>query len=67
MTQKDKPSNWAELGSAFNTCHAINSNEDIDTLYNYVMNAYVYLAMIDYPYPNDFLMPVPGWPVNASC
>jgi lysosomal Pro-X carboxypeptidase len=57
MTQKDKPSNWAELGSAFNTCHAINSNED----------AYVYLAMIDYPYPNDFLMPVPGWPVNASC
>jgi hypothetical protein len=23
--------------------------------------------MADYPYPNSFLEPVPGFPVNATC
>lgn len=67
MKLKNQSTDWAELASTFKTCEPINSEQDVDTLYDYVMSAYVYLAMIDYPYPNSFLMPVPAWPVNASC
>jgi len=31
------------------------------------MNGYYYMAMTNYPYPSDFLNPMPGWPVNVSC
>lgn len=35
-------------------------------LYEHLMNAYVYMAMTNYPYPTNFLLPMPGWPVNVA-
>jgi hypothetical protein len=31
------------------------------------MNGYAYMAMTNYPYPSEFLEPMPAWPVNESC
>lgn len=38
--------------------------ESIDNLSNWLESAYSYLAMVNYPYPTDFLMPLPGSPIK---
>lgn len=30
-------------------------------------SAYSYLAMVNYPYPSNFLMPLPGHPIREVC
>lgn len=39
----------------------LNSTEE---LANWLESAYSYLAMVDYPYPSAFMMPLPGHPIR---
>lgn len=39
----------------------------MNALSNWINTAFTYMAMTDYPYPTNFLMPLPGWPVKAAC
>jgi len=34
---------------------------------NWVESGITYMAMADYPYPANFLEPMPAWPVNVTC
>ena len=43
------------------------SNDNITFVENWLINAYDYMAMVNYPYPTSFLTPLPGYPVNFSC
>jgi len=52
------------LTNKFNLCFPLTNVND---LINWAENALTSLAMIDYPYPTNFLEPVPGWPVKVSC
>jgi lysosomal Pro-X carboxypeptidase len=38
-----------------------------DLLVQAVQAAMETLAMVDYPYPSDFLAPLPGWPIQLAC
>ncbi|KHJ40017.1 serine carboxypeptidase S28 [Trichuris suis] len=38
---------------------------NVTPLVNWLSDIYSTLAMVNYPYENDFLNPVPGWPVKA--
>jgi len=52
------------LTSTFGLCSPLNQASD---LINWAEGGLTYEAMIDYPYPNSFLEPVPAWPVKATC
>lgn len=57
------------LSTNFRLCpnSFLNKSEDAQGLIDWLNGGWSYLAMIDYPYPTNFLNPVPGWPVKAAC
>lgn len=42
-------------------CRVLNSTDDLS---DWLDSAYSYLAMVDYPYSADFMMPLPGHPIK---
>ncbi|KAK8919050.1 hypothetical protein KSP39_PZI021276 [Platanthera zijinensis] len=40
---------------------------DTEQLSNWLDSAYSYLAMVDYPYASNFLMPLPAHPIKEVC
>nr|CAB3239873.1 dipeptidyl peptidase 2 [Phallusia mammillata] len=57
---------FTEITAAFHTCEPVTS-ETLDHLYEWIRNSFTDLAMMNYPYPSDFLAPLPGHPVKAAC
>jgi lysosomal Pro-X carboxypeptidase len=57
------------LNQNFRLCDdsLITSEDNVSSLINWVVDAWSSLAMINYPYPTNFLEPVPGWPVKEAC
>lgn len=39
----------------------------MERLVDYIADSLGTMTMVNYPYPTDFIRPLPGWPVNASC
>jgi len=67
LTMGETQAGRQQLTSAFSLCSPLRSEDDIGNLIGFASAAYQYTAMVDYPYPNSFLQPVPAWPVNAMC
>lgn len=55
------------LTDTFQLCSPIKTSDDVDELKAWLQDTYVDLAMVDYPYPSNFLAPLPGWPVKEAC
>ncbi|CAL1299415.1 unnamed protein product [Larinioides sclopetarius] len=54
------------LSDTFKTCQAIKPS-DINSFVDWIASTWQSLAMTDYPYPTNFLNPLPGNPINVSC
>jgi lysosomal Pro-X carboxypeptidase len=54
------------LTERFRLCKPLQQS-DVAAFVEWLSNAYIYLAMVDYPYPTSFLQPLPGWPLNVGC
>jgi len=51
------------LSEIFHTCEPV---VEESKLVSWIVDGFANLAMVDYPYKNSFLIPVPGWPINVS-
>lgn len=56
-----------KLNGAFNFCKPIQSETELKQFTDYLEDVYVNLAMANYPYANDFLNPLPQYPVRQFC
>ncbi|KAL3879039.1 hypothetical protein ACJMK2_031353 [Sinanodonta woodiana] len=55
------------LREIFHLCQPLNASSDVDTFKDWLTGTWVNLAMVNYPYPANFLEPLPAWPVRESC
>ena len=55
--------NTALITRTFRLCHLISSDKDFRHLLLFIRNAFTLLGMMDYPYPTNFMVPLPGHPV----
>ena len=59
--------NYYMLQNLFETCEIVSSASVAAYIPEWLYNAFEYMAMTDYPYPTNFLSPMPGWPVKYVC
>uniref|UniRef100_A0A170ZLT6 Lysosomal Pro-X carboxypeptidase n=1 Tax=Triatoma infestans TaxID=30076 RepID=A0A170ZLT6_TRIIF len=55
------------ITTEFKTCKPIKTLEDLEAFKDWLTDVYGTLAMINYPYPANFLAPLPANPVKAVC
>lgn len=61
----DEGLNW--LSKEWKLCRALKNSSDVRSLKNWLTDSYGYMAMLNYPYPTNFLNPLPGNPVREFC
>uniref|UniRef100_A0A1B6MI79 Lysosomal Pro-X carboxypeptidase n=1 Tax=Graphocephala atropunctata TaxID=36148 RepID=A0A1B6MI79_9HEMI len=65
VTKTVEGKSW--LTSTWKLCEPLKSSQNVSDLKGYLDNVYANLAMVNYPYPTNFLAPLPGHPVRAVC
>ncbi|XP_075707502.1 lysosomal Pro-X carboxypeptidase [Rhinoderma darwinii] len=65
MFETDKGIGW--LSGAFHLCSPLKCQDDAPAFKNWLSETWVNLAMVDYPYPANFLEPLPAWPIKEVC
>ncbi|XP_063807397.1 lysosomal Pro-X carboxypeptidase isoform X1 [Pseudophryne corroboree] len=65
MAGSDEGIRW--LSNAFHLCSPLKCKDDVAAFKNWLSETWVNLAMVDYPYPANFLEPLPAWPIEVVC
>lgn len=61
----DEGKTW--LSTEWNLCQALKTDNDTQTFIDWLTEIYGNVAMVNYPYPTNFLATLPGNPVRAMC
>ncbi|KAF8034270.1 hypothetical protein BT93_C0538 [Corymbia citriodora subsp. variegata] len=64
ISEGQKENGLSQLTRMFRLCRELTNTEELT---NWLDSAYSYLAMVNYPYPSDFIMPLPGHPIREVC
>ncbi|XP_050441621.1 lysosomal Pro-X carboxypeptidase-like [Adelges cooleyi] len=65
VTSTDEGKEW--LSKQWKLCSPLTNSDDVSKLKGWASEVYVNMAMINYPYPANFLMPLPGNPIKEFC
>ncbi|KAK3100015.1 hypothetical protein FSP39_013477 [Pinctada imbricata] len=57
----------SDVSSIFHMCKPIKTKDDLNKFKGWIQESFTDLAMVDYPYPANFLEPLSAWPVKAAC
>lgn len=63
-TYGERDEGLQNLSKKFRMCRDLKSTDEVQ---DWLSSAYCNLAMVDYPYPASFLMPLPGYPIKEVC
>mgnify|MGYP001793564122 CR=1 FL=1 len=50
----------------FNICGSMTAPSDLQNLKNWITGAWSNIAMVEYPYPANFIQNLPAWPIKVS-
>ncbi|KAJ8028035.1 Lysosomal Pro-X carboxypeptidase [Holothuria leucospilota] len=56
-----------QIMSLLSLCDPLPSKEDVQQVKDWLAETWFNLAMVDYPYPANFLEPLPGFPIKVVC
>jgi len=54
------------LTEKWKMCSPLTNDNDVLKLKDWIAELYVNLAMINYPYPANFLSPLPAYPIKVN-
>lgn len=55
------------MKTTWKLCEPVKNSTDLQALVDYLQTMYETLAMVNYPFESDFLMPLPANPVRVAC
>lgn len=58
---------YQSISDIFNLCAVPSGKAEVQSLINTLSDSLGTMAMVDYPYPTNFVEPLPAWPVDYSC
>uniref|UniRef100_A0A5B7BS65 Putative lysosomal Pro-X carboxypeptidase n=1 Tax=Davidia involucrata TaxID=16924 RepID=A0A5B7BS65_DAVIN len=64
ISEGQKNDGLLQLTKTFHLCRKLEKTEDLS---NWLDSAYSYLGMVNYPYPANFIMPLPANPIKEVC
>jgi len=64
---RDQSDSYADVAKIFDLCAVPSGFAEMDSLINTLNSSLGTMAMVDYPYPTNFVEPLPAWPVTVSC
>ena len=56
-----------KISTLFHLCEEIKTEDDMNSLIDTLSDVWSSMAMVNYPYPTNFLADLPAWPVNYTC
>ncbi|BFZ05933.1 hypothetical protein BsWGS_08972 [Bradybaena similaris] len=56
-----------QISAKFQLCNKLTDSASYQHLLGWARNAFVMMAMLDYPYPTGFMAQLPGFPVKVAC
>lgn len=62
-----EPSKFNSLSEIWKTCRGVTSENDIQNIITTATLSLTKMAVTNYPFPTDFMAPLPAWPVHEAC